>query len=410
MWVVLHTGGEDVNNGLLRHAWKSVLSNLKEVTVAIIAVSLGVATIVVLIAIGLGLYDVVSGQVAFSDAAVITISASGGFGPPGTDDVNPLEEELVQVVERVRGVDIAAGRYIRPGQVERGGETSTTFIASLPEDTRRQNFIVDVFDYEVIDGRNLIQGDTSIVVGSSLHSSERDPYLLRESLLLEDTPTRVVGLLEETESFQVDNSALVLDSFAKEIFDINNTFDIIVVLPSSPDNIAEVSQRIEDRLRIERGVEEGSEDFDVSTAEETVNQLQTVLTIVVAFVVSIGGISIVLGGLTLANTLFTIVSERSYEIGVMKSFGATTSQIKYLFIIESGAIGLVAGVIGTIMGVILTPILVYFLVNTLGITLLDYRLPLSLVIATPILSCFIGIISGYIPAKGAAKKDPVEVL
>jgi len=403
-------GGEDVNNGLFQHAWKSVVSNLKEVTAAVAAVSLGVATVVVLVAIGLGLYDTVSNQIAVSSASIITVSASGGFGPPGTDDVRPLEESLVPAIERVRGVSVATGRLIRSATVERGEEDSTVFVASLPEETDKRNFILDVFNYEVVDGRTLRVGDTGVLVGSSLHNSTRDPYRLRETFRIEGEESRVVGLLEEAESFQVDNSVVMMESQVRNIFDVENTFDVIAVLPVSPDNIDIVKQRITERLRIERGVDEGSEDFDVSTSQETLNQLQTVLTIVISFVTSIGGISVILGGLTLANTLFTIISERSYEIGIMKSFGATSSQIKTLFIIESGAIGLFSGVVGTIIGVITTPLLVSFLVENLGVTLLDYRLPVSLIVLTPIVSCIIGVVSGYIPARNASKKNPVEVI
>lgn len=111
-----------------------------------------------------------------------------------------------------------------------------------------------------------------------------------------------------------------------------------------------VAANIEKDLRKHRGVSEGKEDFEVQTAEDLLSTFGTVLSIVTAVLVGIAAISLLVGSVGIMNTMYTSVLERRKEIGIMKAIGARNSDIMIIFLIESGMIGLVGGIIGILFG------------------------------------------------------------
>ena len=138
--------------------------------------------------------------------------------------------------------------------------------------------------------------------------------------------------------------------------------------------------------------------------------LGTVLNIITAFLLGVAGISLLVGSIGIANTMYTSVLERTKEIGVMKAIGAKNSDVLYIFVIESGILGLVGGAIGIFFGIGVGKIIEYIAVNQLGINLLKVVFPWYLIVGCLLFAFVIGSLSGLLPARQGSKLKPADTL
>jgi len=136
--------------------------------------------------------------------------------------------------------------------------------------------------------------------------------------------------------------------------------------------------------------------------------LQVILTVIQVVLGGIAAISLVVGGIGIANSMFTSVLERTREIGVMKAIGARNSEILGIFIGEAAIIGLIGGIIGVSLGLLVS----YFikLGASLGGVEINIIYNLNVIIFALVFSMVIGIISGLWPAVQASRQKPVDSL
>ena len=115
-----------------------------------------------------------------------------------------------------------------------------------------------------------------------------------------------------------------------------------------------------------------------------------------------------MGSVGIANTMFMSVLERTREIGILKAVGASEPTIRNIFLIESGLIGAIGGVIGVVLSVIIAALL-SLIAEYAGVPL-PLSITVDLVLFAIGFSFFVGMVSGYFPAKRAAKFQAVEAL
>jgi putative ABC transport system permease protein len=175
------------------------------------------------------------------------------------------------------------------------------------------------------------------------------------------------------------------------------------------DEMDNVVNRAEKKLRNVRDLEEGKEDFSVQSFADALETFTSVLNIIVGFIFLIVIISAIVASVNTANTMITSVLERTREIGVMKSIGATNDNIKNIFILESAVIGFVAGFFGVVVGWLLAYSSGQAL-DGLGWGFLMPTFPLALWTGCILLSTLVGMFSGFVPAYYASKQKPVEAL
>ena len=144
-------------------------------------------------------------------------------------------------------------------------------------------------------------------------------------------------------------------------------------------------------------------DFDVSIPELLLKQQQKTKNIFNIVLGAIAGISLIVGGIGIMNIMLASVLERIREIGTRQAIGASRKDIVFQFLSESTLISVTGGLIGILLGIILSKIIQ---------SVFDIKTIISLVsiLVSFGVSVFIGIIFGYMPAKRAAEKDPVESL
>ena len=379
----------------------------------LVGILIGITAVITLISLGEGIRGAVTSQFDFLNPEVLTIRADGiTMAPPGTGVSNPLQEKYLKDIQKIKGVDLAIGRIIENAQIKFNGRSHFSIAISFPKNGDK-DIIKKIVQLEIEKGNMLDSSDTyRIVVGSDYSKSDMfgKAVELRDELEIEGKKFKVKGILEKKGSFIVDHSVIINEDPLKDLYNHEDTYELIVVKVESESEIAQVKERLEKYLRKERDVDEGEEDFTVSSPEETLKSLDSTLFGIQLFIYLIAAISILVGGIGIANTMYTSVLERTRDIGVMKAIGAKDSQITVLFLLESGLLGLVGGIVGIIFGASTSIILAKIGNKFHSEGLIQINLPLEFILATLIFSFLVGLISGIVPAIKASKLKPIDAL
>lgn len=379
----------------------------------IIGILIGIAAVVSLISLGEGLRITVMSQFNFLSTDILTVQASGlNYGPPGSGAVNPLKESYVDGIGRLSGVDFSIGRIIQTSAFSFNDKSGSAFFASMPYGEKRK-IIERTAQLEAQSGRLLRDEDTDkVVVGVGYTNPDMMGSAIEvgSKIKVKEKQFEVIGVLKKKGSFTIDNAILMNEKELKSLFDVNDTYSVIAVKVSPGSNMDLVKERIDDYLRKERNVKKGEEDFIVETPQQALNTLNSVLFAIQIFVYFIAGISIVVGGIGISNTMYTSVTERTKQIGIMKAIGARNSSIFSLFFLESGLLGMVGGILGILIGLGLANGLAYIGMTALNTDLIRVNSSLSLILGALAFSFIVGSVSGILPAIQASKLKPVEAL
>ena len=380
----------------------------------IIGILIGIAAIVSLFSISQGLEDSVNQEFEELGANVIYIlpgSGLGGLTQAGSESGTFLQESDLEAVRRVQTVDEAGPMVYAQSSGEFRGEQQRVPLIGIPTDSS-QEMIMRTNNIEVEEGRSIRSTDQfSGLAGANLASGnifERE-LGLRDQIIVDDTKVRVIGLVAQSGDPEYDRSIVLPIESARDIIDDPERIDYIMAEPLPGQNTSKVAESIEEELRLERNVQEGEEGFTVSTADDLLESSLGILNTVQSVVIGIVSIALLVGGLGIMNTMYMSVSERTNEIGIMKAVGATKKQILSIYLVESGILGLIGGLIGTLLGLGISEVAFYFIRQSAGIPLYPNR-SLMLVGGALAASFFLGVISGFLPARKAANLEPVEAI
>jgi len=381
-----------------------------------IGIFIGIAAVVSLISLGEGLQNAVISQFSLAGADTLMVQAEGIMnGPPGSGAANPLTKKDLETIQRVKGVDFALGRIISSGSVEFNNQISYVYFGSFPEGPDGYK-LYSLINLEAEQGRLLKQGDTNkVTLGHDFTDINKFGKAtgIGSKIIIQGKNFEVVGILKKKGSFTVDSTILMNENQMRDLFEVEtDTYSVIAVKVKSGVNVDTVKQDIEKAIRKERNEKEGEEDFSVETNQGALQSLESTLFAVQLFVYIIAGISIIVGGIGIMNTMYTAVLERTKEIGIMKAIGARNSKIFLLFFIESGLLGTVGGVIGVILGVIIAKGLAFIGQQAIGMgaDLLNAHISPELLIGSILFSFIIGTVSGLFPAIQASKQNIVDAI
>jgi putative ABC transport system permease protein len=379
-----------------------------------LGIFLGIAAVVSLISLGNGLQEAVTGQFATLDADKLLIENTGtGFGPPGSTSIRKLNKDDLKLIKSVSGVEFAITRLLRPVTVEFNKVTQFTIVGSIPNVQEEIEIIYDSINFELEFGRELEESDRGkIVIGHNYVEDDDFGRTIKVGSILkiQGESFEVSGIMKKSGFIFLNDAIFMAEEDIEKILDIENEIDVIVVQVENADQIEKISGDISRKLRLDRNQKIGEEDFSVQTPLQSVGAVNNILDIINLIVVGIAAISLFIGGIGIANTMYTSVLERTKEIGVMKSIGARNKDVLTIFLFESALLGLVGGIIGAAIGLSLA-----FLVSNLageflgGISLL-VSVNYPLLITAVGFSLFVGILSGILPAIQASRLNPVEAL
>jgi putative ABC transport system permease protein len=237
------------------------------------------------------------------------------------------------------------------------------------------------------------------------------PMLPGSKVEVLDKEFRVIGIMEKKGNFQLDGIVFMNEDDLRALVGrVEDEYDIIGVQFDENSDVAKIEASIEKKLRKIRDVDEGEEDFSVQTPQSVIENVNSVLLGVQIFVYIISGISLLVGGIGIMNTMYTSVLERTKEVGIMKSIGAKNSAVFSLFFIESGFLGLVGGSIGALIGYGAATGLAFVGKLALGSELISAHVSPQLIFGALLFSFIIGSFFGTLPAIQASKLNPVDAL
>ena len=384
-----------------------------------IGIFIGIASVIALMGLGSGLRVAIISQFDFLGSDILSVQASGiAFGPPGSGVVTPLSDELIEKIAKVDGVESTYNRWIESAIFEFNSIQSLLLVTSTPEGDKRRMFET-MLNFKVKEGRMLRDSDTyKIVVGGNCAENEdteektvfKRPIHVGDTVYIDEIKFEVAGVLEKKGNFMLDGAIILNENILLDIFGDDGTTDLIAVKVRNEKEMAKTKENLEKLLRKERDVDIGEEDFEVSSPQNILNALDSTLAGINIFVAVIAGISLLVGGIGIMNTMYTSVLERTKEVGIMKAIGAKNSTIFTLFFIESGFLGMVGGLIGVLIGLVLAYGGAFIGRLVLGVNLIQANVSLSLIIGTLVFSFVLGTLFGVMPAMKAAKLQPVDSL
>jgi putative ABC transport system permease protein len=391
---------------------KNLFRRGKRSWLTIIGIIIGITAIVTLFSLGQGLEDSVTRE--FEDLGANTIyilPGSGINGFFGGRSEGRLKENDLEAVRNTLGVETAGPVIFAQTQGEFRNDKQRTPLLGIPTD-ESQEMIMRVNSLKIQKGRNIRDTDKRSGLASyKLNQGEifEREISLRSQVKIKNTKVRIVGTLKQSGDPEYDRSIVMPIKSAREILGEQERTDFIIAEVQKGQKPEEVAERIKKQVRNERNLQPGEENFTVSTAQDLLDSFLGILNLVQYIVLGIVSIALFVGGLGIMNTMYMSVSERTKEIGIMKALGASKKQILAIYLSESAALGLIGGTIGIILGLILTEIAFYFIRQTASIPL-QSSISINLIIYSMAASILLGMASGFLPARKAAKMQPVEAI
>ncbi len=381
-----------------------------------IGIFIGIAAVISLISLGQGMQHAVLDIFEDIGSDKLFIQPKTTFGVIGDNTGrNPLTEDDVNFLRSINGVDSLTYQTMASVKVNYQDNTRYFMAAGVPNNNQDElELMMDIFATEMGDGRWIGPGDKT-VANIGFHHNTKEYYggknlEINSKFYINDQKFTTAGILEPIGSSADDQMIIVPIDTLRDITDIGNRVDFIILKINEGKDPLEVAENIEYSLARYRNVDVGKEDFTVLTPEELLASFDTIISIIQAVLIGIALISLFVGGVGIMNTMYTSVLERNKEIGIMKAIGAKNSDIFTIFFIESGILGLFGGLLGIIIGIGLAKAVEIISEQALGKTFLVAHFSWELFVGTLAFAFIVGALAGTLPAIQASKQKPADIL
>jgi putative ABC transport system permease protein len=386
--------------------WKGIQYRKIRTALTILGIIIGIGAIVALLLVSTGLENSIKEQFAKmgSNRLYVTIKTQGLSLQSG------LTDDDVGVFERMNEFKWVTPYVIKQWPVEYAKKTKFLQVTANPIDNMGGRW-ADL-DFSVAEGRIFNNNDKySAVIGQRIANDIFDKKAsVNSNILINGITFKVIGVFDKFGNPESDSMIHIPIDAAREILGGNdksvNMIELVVKPGINPEN---TGKKAKEELRKKRGYKEGDEDFDISTPEQLLGQLNSVLGIVQAVLVAIAIISLIVGSIGIMNSMFTSVLERTRDIGVMRAVGATSNDILVIFLLESTLVGLFGGAIGALTGIGVSKMFEWVASNA-GYNIFKVAISPALIVFSIIFSGLIGLIAGYLPSRSASNLRPVEAL
>ena len=393
----------------LRFARDAATGYPMRTTLSVLAMSIGVAAVVILTALGDGARRYVVGQFSSIGTNLVIVlpgrSGTGGFNPANAITTTPrdLTVDDAGALRRAPAVSLVAPLTVGTSEVSFGGRLREIMVAGATSE------FIPIRNFELAQGSGLPEEDWNrgspvAVIG----------YKIREELFgnepavgklirVGDRRLRVVGVLKSLGQglgMNTDELVIIPVSLAQAMFNSNTLFRILVearsreAIPAAKEQVMEI---LKQRHR-------GEEDVTVITQDAVLATFDKLLGALTLGVAGIAAISLAVAGILVMNVMLVAVTQRTGEIGLLKALGATARTIRLAFLAEAAMLSTVGAVLGYLLG-------------QLGAFGLRQAFPVFpayppdwAVIAGLSTALLTGLIFGVMPARRAARLDPVQAL
>jgi putative ABC transport system permease protein len=372
----------------------------------LLGIAVGIAAVILLTSIGEGVHRFVLGEFTQFGTNNITVAPGKtrtGGAPSGLpSSARPLSLDDAKSLERLPHIVAVTPNVRGNAEVVGNGRTRRTLIYGL----NAQSTVV--FRSTVQSGRYLPDDDAGnarafVVLGSKLKDElfgADNP--LGQRLRIGGLHFRVIGVMAPKGQFlgiDLDDTAFIPAGRAQELFNREGCDEINL---SAEEGMPAAA--IAESIRHQLIARHGHEDFTIVTQEEMLKTLSNILDVLTMAVGALGGISLLVGGVGIVTIMTIAVTERTSEIGLLVALGARRRTILLLFLGEAVALSALGGLAGLLLGVGLAQA-IHFAVPGLPV-----NTPISFVLLAEGIAIAIGLAAGVLPARRAARLDPVEAL
>ena len=399
---------------IMRISWEGIVRNKVRSLLTMLGVIIGVAAVIIMIAISAGTEATIAEQIEGLGANLVFIQASFGRGFGGGDDTPSLVYADTDIVESVNGV---VGTVVEQGSTQSIKVGSTTLsdvsiVGTTPDFPSVRE--VDVANGRFFNETELERNAKVAVLGATLAQDlfgEADP--IGQSITIDTVKLTVIGVaapkgIVGNTDFDVQlytPITLVFDRFIPSQFArfVGDRVRVIYAQIDEEANMEEVMMQIQLKLASSKDLLVEELPLTLSTQQDIIDTQGATTEAFRNLLAWVAGVSLLVGGIGIMNIMLVSVTERTREIGIRQSVGATPNDIRLQFLTEAILLSLVGGLIGVIVGVA---------GSTLFGQTSDMRtviVPSSIVLAFGS-AALVGIFFGFFPANKAAQLDPIEAL
>lgn len=393
---------------LLRSAVEDFRRNKVRTALTSLGITIGVLSVVMLIALGLGLKNYIQGQFENLGTNLIFILPGSGFtgeGGGGAASFGPgfaggakFDEKDVTSLRRVSGVSLVVPVFMKSAVIESESEKQFGYIMGTNEE------IFEVMNLQAEAGVKFTKADSDRrakigVLGNTIAKKLFDSpdAAIGKTIRLLEQRIKVAGVVEKTGDNEIDTAVLIPYKTTFGGINPDKTFFTIYLGVDSEDDVETVRKEAEQVL-LKRYKED---EFSVSEQSQILNTVNTIFNVINSVLIAIGSISLLVGGIGIMNIMYATVTERTKEVGIRRAVGATQRDILLQFLAESVLLSLFGGVMGLVIAA-----LIVLLVRPFFPVSLNF---LAVAIAI-LVSSGIGIFFGVFPARRAAKLAPIEAI
>ncbi|MCG6886351.1 MAG: ABC transporter permease [Proteobacteria bacterium] len=385
-------------SSLVAHRMRSFLTAL--------GITVGIAAVVLLTSIGEGVHHFVLAEFTQFGTTLVGINpgkattAGTSMGVFGTE--RPLTIEDAEALKRLPFARAVVPFVQGNAEVEAGNRTRrTTVYGAGPQ-------MPEAFSMAIKSGRFLPEDDPTAprafaVLGSKLKQElfgDRNP--LGQRITIAAQRYRVIGVMKSKGTvlgFDLDDTVYIPAARAMNLFNRDTLFEIDMLYDENTP-----ADKVVAGIRRILKTRHGRDDVTITTQQQMLEVLGSVLNVLTFAVGAIGGISLLVGAIGIITIMTIAVNERTNEIGLLRALGARQSQVLVLFLGEAIVLSAIGGLSGLALGIGIAQ-LIHFALPALPV-----HTSLFYVFLAEVIAIIIGLGAGVLPARKAAKLDPVEAL
>ena len=385
-------------NDLFKNKIRSFLTTL--------GIVIGVASVVLLLAFGLGLKQYITEQFNNLGTNLLFVfpgqvfNRSGGFSAVRSS--LSFDEKDLRSLKKVKRAEAIVPIFQKTVIVQARGKNEVGILYGTSEEVFSARNLIP--EYGKVFQKTDVEKKTKIaVLGPEIARKlfDQEQLAIGQKLKIENQNLIVIGVLESKGGggFGGPNFDTFVYVPYTTIFNITGKKDFTTfIIKASSDKEIEVLKKEVNDVMLKRYKED---DFSISDAKEILSTIQSIFNILNMVLVGIATISLIVGGIGIMNIMYVSVTERTREIGIRRAIGAKEKDILFQFLTESCILSLIGGVSGLVLSYIIV-----FIVRVFFPAIIDIK---SVMLAL-FVSSFIGIFFGVFPARKAAKLSPIEAI
>ncbi len=403
-------------NGLdtIRVAWRGATANKLRSLLTVLGVMIGVAAVIILLAVGTGSSQAVQNRIKALGTNTITVLGRGRFGRgPATTGTQSQSASLTQ-----QSVDAIEDPSQAPDVESVSPVVSTTETATYGAASYSTSVVGTTPAYLPAEGYSLEAGSpissadianrrrvalVGQTVLSNLFTTGQNP--LGQTIRLGSSSFEIVGVLAEKGASGVTNQDSVViapyTAVQDELTGESASFSELLVQAKSTAKLNDAASEVETILANENGTTVADLPFSIINQGSLISTAQSTSSTFTTLLGAVAAISLLVGGIGVMNIMLVTVTERTREIGIRKAVGAPKSAILGQFLSEAVLLSLIGGAAGVLVGVIGT----HFTIEGVKPVIAGYSIPLAFGIAIAV-----GVFFGLYPANRAASLRPIDAL